>query len=199
MFVFVEGDVLNQQTLVMFLQGSESMASWKANLRFEPMQFEDANTGVRVHKGVYEIAKSLYTQMLPLVQSHMAAYGKRSRISFTGHSLGGSLAVLLSLMFRYRGVVPVSALSQVHTFGAPSVLNGGNELLRRLGFSSYHVQSVVIAADLVPRIFASNIPEQIMEVLKRVNQNFRDLPNFVNQVIDDTLFSWNPKKKSLEA
>jgi len=158
------------------------MASWKANLQFQPTQFEDSTMGVMVHKGVYEIAKSLYEQMLPLVQSHMAAYGKRARVSFTGHSLGGSLAVLLSLMFRCRGVVPVSALSPVFTFGAPSVLNGGHQLLRRLGFLPRHVQSVVISRDLVPRIFASDIPAQIVEVLKRVNQNFRNLPTFVNQV-----------------
>ena len=165
------------------------MASWKANLRFQPTRFENSNSGVMVHQGVYEIAKSLYDQMLPLVESHMAAYGKRARISFTGHSLGGSLAVLLSLMFRNRGVVPVSALSQVYTFGAPSVLNAGNEFLKRLGFSPRHVQSVVIARDLVPRIFASDIPEQIVEVLKRVNQNFRDLPNFEHRVChDDALF-----------
>ncbi|KAG0611221.1 hypothetical protein M758_7G124300 [Ceratodon purpureus] len=163
------------------IQGSESMASWKANLRFQPTQFENSNSGAMVHKGVYEIAKSLFDQMLPLVESHMAAYGRRAKISFTGHSLGGSLAVLLSLMFRSRGVVPVSALNQVYTFGAPSVLNGGNEFLKRLGFSPRHVQSVVIARDLVPRIFASDIPDQIVEVLKRVNHNFRNLPNFVTQ------------------
>ena len=184
----------NLSHLKIFFQGSESMASWKANLRFQPTPFESSASGVMVHKGVYEVAKSLYDQMLPLVQSHMAAYGKRARISFTGHSLGGSLAVLLSLMFRYRGVVPVSALNQVYTFGAPSVLNGGNDLLKQLGFSPRHVQSVVIARDLVPRIFSSDIPEQIVEVLKRVNQNFCDLPTFINQVcrhsIHDTLFSF---------
>jgi len=166
-----------------FIQGSETMASWKANLQFQPTQFEHSNTRVMVHQGVYEIALSLYDQMLPLVQSHMAVYGSRARVSFTGHSLGGSLAVLLSLMFRCRGVVPVSALGTVYTFGAPSVLNGGNRLLKRLGFLPRHIQSVMISRDLVPRIFASDIPQQIVEVLKRVSQKFRNLPTFVNQVI----------------
>lgn len=113
----------------------------------------------------------------------MAVYGKRAKVSFTGHSLGGSLAVLLSLMFRCRGVVPVSALSPVYTFGAPSVLNGGNQLLQRLGFSPRHIQAVVISRDLVPRIFASDIPEQIVEVLKHINQSFRKLPTFLNHQV----------------
>ena len=161
------------------------MASWKANLAFQPTEFEDS--GVMVHKGVYEVAKGLYNQMLPLVRSHMNAchHGNSKnhvqRISFTGHSLGGSLAVLLSLMFKCRGEVPVSALERVYTFGAPCVMNGGDGLLQRLGFLPTHVQSVVLSRDLVPRIFSCDIPEQIVEVLTRVNQNFKNVPSFANQ------------------
>ncbi|XP_026435004.1 phospholipase A1 PLIP2, chloroplastic-like [Papaver somniferum] len=40
------------------IQGSESMASWQANLLFEPVQFEGLD--VLVHRGIYEAAKGIY-------------------------------------------------------------------------------------------------------------------------------------------
>lgn len=39
-----------------------------------------------------------------------------------GHSLGGSLATLLMLMYVRRGVLPPVAIAPVYTFGAPAIL-----------------------------------------------------------------------------
>ncbi len=136
-----------------------------------------------VHHGIYEAAKAMYEQMLPLVQEHIKTHGARARFHFTGHSLGGSLGGLLSLMFRFRGVVPTSALLPVYTFGAPQMMCGGDTLLKRLGLQSNHIQSVVIAGDLVPRIFACDYPDQIVEILKRVSQRFRNHSCLLQQVL----------------
>ncbi len=43
-----------------------------------------------------------------------------------GHSLGGSLATLLVLMYLRRGVLPPVAVSPVYTFGAPAVFCEGD-------------------------------------------------------------------------
>jgi Lipase (class 3) len=62
-----------------------------------------------VHRGIYEAAKGIYLQMLPLVKSHLNSWG-RVKFTFTGHSLGGSLAMLINLILLMRDVAPNSAL-----------------------------------------------------------------------------------------
>ncbi|KAM2632098.1 hypothetical protein TB1_030785 [Malus domestica] len=86
------------------IQGSESLASWQANLLFEPIQFEGLD--VLVHRGIYEAAKGIYKQMLPEVHAHLKSHGDHATFRFTGHSLGGSLALLINLMLLIRDLVP---------------------------------------------------------------------------------------------
>jgi hypothetical protein len=56
------------------LQGSDNVDHWRVNLTFDPVPFEDAALGVRVHRGVYEAATALYHRFLPLVQDHLASH-----------------------------------------------------------------------------------------------------------------------------
>ncbi|KAG2260483.1 hypothetical protein Bca52824_079777 [Brassica carinata] len=166
----------DDQTLTRFvvIQGSESLASWQANLLFEPIEFEEL--GVIVHRGIYEAAKGMYEQMLPEVKAHYKAHGNRAKFRFTGHSLGGSLSLLLNLMLLVRGEVPASSLLPVITFGAPFVLCGGDGLLKKLGLPKSHVQAVTMHRDIVPRAFSCNYPYHVAELLKAVNGNFRSHP-----------------------
>ncbi|CAH8283606.1 unnamed protein product [Eruca vesicaria subsp. sativa] len=166
----------DHQTLTRFfvIQGSESLASWQANLLFEPIEFEEL--GVIVHRGIYEAAKGMYEQMLPEVKSHIKAHGNRAKFRFTGHSLGGSLSLLLNLMLLVRGQVPASSLLPVITFGAPFVLCGGDRLLKKLGLPKSHVQAIIMHRDIVPRAFSCNYPYHVAELLKAVNGNFRTHP-----------------------
>ncbi|MQM02335.1 hypothetical protein Taro_035101 [Colocasia esculenta] len=156
------------------IQGSESLASWKANLLFEPIQFEGLD--VLVHRGIYEAAKGIYEQMLPEVREHLKSRGDSATFRFTGHSLGGSLALLVNLMLLIRGEVPASSLLPVVTFGAPSIMCGGDSLLRKLGLPSSHVQAITMHRDIVPRAFSCNYPDHVAEILKAVNGNFRNHP-----------------------
>lgn len=156
------------------IQGSESLASWQANLFFEPTRFEGFE--VLVHRGIYEAAKGMYEQFLPMVLSHLKTHGEDARFRFTGHSLGGSLSVLLNLMLLIRGVVPMSSLLPVTTFGSPCIMCGGDQLLRKLGLPKSHIQAVMMHRDVVPRAFACNYPDHVAEVLKRLNSSFRNHP-----------------------
>eukprot|EP00798_Chlamydomonas_sp_ICE-L_P008112 gene8112-1358_t len=106
------------------LIGSTSLAHWQINMKFEPVIFESPSLGVRIHSGVYGAALKLYDDLVPLVRQHMASSPNAS-LSFTGHSLGGSLASVIVLLLVYRGDVPVSAFSPCYTFGAPAVFCGG--------------------------------------------------------------------------
>ncbi|KAG6426828.1 hypothetical protein SASPL_111062 [Salvia splendens] len=166
----------DDQTATRFfvIQGSESLASWKANLLFEPIQFEGFN--VFVHRGIYEAAKGIYEHMLPAILSHLETHGDRAKLRFTGHSLGGSLSVLVNLMLLIRGGAPRSSLLPVITYGAPSIMCGGDRLLHDLGLPQNHVRSITMHRDIVPRAFSCNYPNHVAEFLKAVNGNFRNHP-----------------------
>ncbi|RDX97931.1 hypothetical protein CR513_19223, partial [Mucuna pruriens] len=156
------------------IQGSETLASWQANLLFEPIKFEGLD--VLVHRGIYEAAKGIYQQMLPEVHAHLKSRGSRATFRFTGHSLGGSLALLVNLMLLIRHEVPVSSLLPVITFGSPSIMCGGDSLLEKLGLPRSHVQAITMHRDIVPRAFSCNYPNHVAELLKAVNRNFRSHP-----------------------
>ncbi|KAA8543041.1 hypothetical protein F0562_021464 [Nyssa sinensis] len=161
------------------IQGSESLASWQANLLFEPIQFEGLD--VLVHRGIYEAAKGIYAQMLPEVRAHLKSRGNHATFRFTGHSLGGSLSLLVNLMLLIRGEAPLCSLLPVIIFGAPAIMCGGDRLLHELGLPRSHVQAITMHRDIVPRAFSCNYPNHVAEFLKAVNRNFRNHPCLNNQ------------------
>ncbi|KAF9619987.1 hypothetical protein IFM89_010603 [Coptis chinensis] len=161
------------------IQGSETLASWQANLLFEPIHFEGLD--VLVHRGIYEAAKGIYEQILPEIRSHLKSTGRSATFRFTGHSLGGSLSLLINLMLIIRGEVPLSSLLPVITFGSPTIMCGGDQLLRRLGLPRNHVQSITMHRDIVPRAFSCNYPDRVIDILRTVNRNFRNHPCLKNQ------------------
>ncbi|KAL3829745.1 hypothetical protein ACJIZ3_018547 [Penstemon smallii] len=156
------------------IQGSDSLASWQANLFFEPTKFE--GTYVLVHRGIYEAAKGIYDQFMPEIQQHLNRYGDRAKLQFTGHSLGGSLALLVNLMLLTRNEVQQSTLLPVVTFGSPHVFCGGQKILDQLGLDEKHVHSVMMHRDIVPRAFSCNYPDYVAQVLKRLNSTFQFHP-----------------------
>ncbi|KAG8363262.1 hypothetical protein BUALT_Bualt19G0003900 [Buddleja alternifolia] len=156
------------------IQGSDSLASWQANLFFEPAKFEGTN--VLVHRGIYEAAKGIYDQFMPEIKQHLNRFGDRAKLQFTGHSLGGSLALLVNLMLLMRKEVKASALLPVVTFGSPFVFCGGEKILDHLGVDENHVHCVMMHRDIVPRAFSCNYPSYVAQVLKRLNGTFRNHP-----------------------
>jgi hypothetical protein len=181
------------------IQGSDNMDHWKVNLTFDPVEFEDSSLGVKVHRGVYETAMILYDRFLPLVQDHVAS-SPSAHIAFTGHSLGGSLATLLMMMYLKRGVLSAENLAPVYTFGAPAIFcegaagscgidgdcsssasssssssSGGSPegLLKKLGLPPTSVRNIVMHKDIVPRAFACDY-SLVADLLRRVGESFRE-------------------------
>ncbi|KAL5727050.1 hypothetical protein ACHQM5_000286 [Ranunculus cassubicifolius] len=167
-------DDKSNYTRCFVIQGSDSSASWKANLLFEPTKFE--GTDVLVHRGIYEAAKGIYEQFMPEIEKHLETYGDRAKLRFTGHSLGGSLSLLVSLMLLTRKKVKTSNLLPVVTFGSPFIFCGGRTILEMLGLDESHIQSVMMHRDIVPRAFSCNYPKQIAQILKRINSTFKSHP-----------------------
>eukprot|EP00243_Klebsormidium_subtile_P003073 TRINITY_DN16219_c0_g1_i1.p1 TRINITY_DN16219_c0_g1~~TRINITY_DN16219_c0_g1_i1.p1 ORF type:complete len:958 (+),score=230.32 TRINITY_DN16219_c0_g1_i1:150-3023(+) len=168
-------DDMSSRTRYFVIQGSDSLASWQTNFSFEPVPFEDPALGIMVHRGIYDAAKGLYAQLLPFVKQHMKDNnGHTPRLRFAGHSLGGSLAIMMSLMMQIRGDIPKDAVLPVHTFGAPSIMCGGDHLLGELGLPLNHVVNVVMHRDIVPRAFACDYPDSVVEMLRRMGGGFKD-------------------------
>lgn len=130
-------------------------------------------TDVIVHRGIYEAAKGIYEQFIPEILDHLNKYGDLARFQFTGHSLGGSLSLLVNLMLLSRKVLKPSAVQPVVTFGSPSVFCGGQKILKDLGLDEDHVHCVMMHRDIVPRAFSCNYPSHVALVLKRLNGSFR--------------------------
>ncbi|KAI4338370.1 hypothetical protein MLD38_023437 [Melastoma candidum] len=167
-------DDLSTYTRCFVIQGSDSLASWQANLFFEPTKFEE--TEGLVHRGIYEAAKGMYQQFLPEIMEHLNKHGDRAKFQFTGHSLGGSLALLVDLMLLARKAVKPSNLRPVVTFGSPFVFCGGQKVLSQLGVDEGHVHCVMMHRDIVPRAFSCSYPDQIAVLLKRLTGSFRSHP-----------------------
>ncbi|KAI9109824.1 hypothetical protein K1719_018865 [Acacia pycnantha] len=167
-------DDLSTYTRCFVIQGSDSLGSWQANLLFEPTKFEDTN-GL-VHRGIYEAAKGIYEQFMPEIMEHLRKHGDRAKLQFTGHSLGGSLSLLVHLMLLKRKVVSPSTLRPVVTFGSPSVFCGGRQILEELGLDESIIHCVMMHRDIVPRAFSCNYPNHVAVLLKRLNSSFRSHP-----------------------
>ncbi|XP_022735468.1 uncharacterized protein LOC111288739 [Durio zibethinus] len=167
-------DDLSTYTRSFVIQGSDSLASWQANLFFEPTKFE--GTDVLVHRGIYEAAKGIYEQFMPEIMDHLNRHGDRAKLQFTGHSLGGSLSLLVNLMLLTRKVVKPSALRPVVTFGSPFVFCGGQKILDELGLDDNHVHCVMMHRDIVPRAFSCKYPNHVAVLLKRLPGSLRSHP-----------------------
>ncbi|KAG6641695.1 hypothetical protein CIPAW_09G092400 [Carya illinoinensis] len=152
-------DDLSMYTHYFEIQGSDSLASWQAHLFFEPTKFE--GTDVVVHRGIYEAVKGIYEQFMPEIVEHSNKYGEHAKLQFTGHSLGGSISLLVSLMLLTRKVVNPSILRSVVTFGSPFVFCGGQNILDELGFDESHIHCMMMHRDIVPRAFSCNYPNHV--------------------------------------
>lgn len=129
-----------------------------------------------VHRGIYEAAKGIYEQFLPEIVDHLKKYGDRAKLRFTGHSLGGSLSVLVSLMLVSRKIIKPCTLQPVVTFGSPFVFCGGERILDDLGLNDNHIHSVMMHRDIVPRAFSCDYPNYAASILRRLNSAFRSHP-----------------------
>ncbi|XP_068340201.1 phospholipase A1 PLIP1, chloroplastic-like [Pyrus communis] len=178
-------DDSSTSTRCFVIQGMDSLASRQAYLFFEPTKFEETN--VHVHRGTYEAAQQMYQQFMPDILEHLHRNGELAKLQFTGHCLGGSIALLVHMMLLTRKLVKPSTLLPVVTFGSPFVFCGGHKLLDQLGLDvNNHIHCVMMHRDVVPRAFSCNYPNHVATLLKRLNGSFQSLPCLIK---NKTLYS----------
>mmetsp|Transcript_12485 Transcript_12485/g.29665 ORF Transcript_12485/g.29665 Transcript_12485/m.29665 type:complete len:784 (+) Transcript_12485:369-2720(+) len=190
---FVADDPVSH-TRYFVIQGSDNLGSWITNVTFDPVTFEGAELGVKVHRGVYSAANALYPRFLPMVREHLET-SPFATVTFTGHSLGGALATVLLLMYVARGVLDRRSIKPVYTFGSAAVfcetcgavlteVEGANvsapaedtataDLLTKLNLPEGAVRNVVMHRDIVPRAFACDY-SVVAPLLARVGVGFRE-------------------------
>ena len=181
------------------VEGSDSVDSWKSNLTFEPAQFEDL-PGVTVHRGMYDAAQKMYRDFLPLALEHLAK-GPEFRLTFTGHSLGGSLGLLLALMMVHRGDVEAHRIADVVSFAGPGIFaeacpdcgvstHGDHRcrcarpevgaqrasLLKRVGFPAEKIKNICMSNDVVPRAFSCDY-SPVQPILRSLRGSLKEHPS----------------------
>jgi hypothetical protein len=97
----------------------------------------DAHAKVALHQGFAQAAEGVYKSILPVLS-------KDYKISTTGHSLGGAIAVILAMYLN----IDQYTLGPIITFGQPKVTNVGGAL----AFRHLDVMRVVTARDVVPLV-----------------------------------------------
>ena len=120
-------------------RGSEKRLDWGTNVNFKQVQLEfqqkivqeeivqeqeqiypyqgESRSGAKMHRGFVDAYLSVREQIHNYLRSHAA-----SRVTVTGHSLGGALATLCAVDIQYNFS---NIKIDIYTFGAPRVGNNG--------------------------------------------------------------------------
>jgi hypothetical protein len=119
---------------------------------------------LHAHAGVLRCAEELWPCVEPHVRSALGAKGGPLRVAFSGHSLGGALALLSACACRLRAGVPPAALAPCHAFGAPPVLavDPPQEALRLLQLPRGALRSFVLDTDPVPLVWRADLAAQAL-------------------------------------
>lgn len=129
-------------------------------MRCWPAPFQEKYTrpagALVAHSGVSEMATHLWQDLHPHILNASGA------IHFAGHSMGGSLAVLLTAMSHLQLGMPGYRMTAT-TFGSPPVLSlnqghDGAAILEALGMAPTSVRNYVLDNDPVPRALLSVDP-----------------------------------------
>ncbi len=134
---------------IVFL-GSVTTTNWIANFQ---TGFIDAPApiGMKVHKGFWGVASSVYSTLESLIKQN-----PDKKIRITGHSLGGAVAVLLSLM-----LAEDHTIDTLITFGQPQITTAGGVYLFNTKFSKK-----------VPLIRFINNHDQVPFMLALINKSY---------------------------
>lgn len=159
-FVVVRGAAWNQPDT------DRNKLSWQI-AKVWPMALR-RGTPVVAHQGVLEMVDEFWGELKP----HLVDGAFNGRFQFTGHSLGGSMALIIAVKCRLELGIEASRIAPVHKFGSPPVLaydrlGGGRvesvdagEIMRLCGFEqgSSIVRQYVLEKDLFSRMWLSADP-----------------------------------------
>ena len=122
-----------EKTHIISVRGTSNVAN--AFVDIDLQLVENKHAGVRLHRGFAQAAEGIYQEIRPQLN-------RDYKISTTGHSLGGAVALILAM---YLDIDNFN-LERVVTFGQPKVTNipGAKK------FNHLNVSRIVTPRDLVP-------------------------------------------------
>lgn len=102
------------------------------------------------HGGMVKCAEAIFPELLDILKKELAPGGASAgyKVVVTGHSLGGGVAALLSILLKADASFPYPIQGLV--YASPSVVS------RDLSLASTHIITVNYRNDMVPRFSASN-------------------------------------------
>lgn len=135
--------IIQENEVTFVFQGSRSLRDWMRNLAFWFTSFKDWDGGERgmfAHHGFGNRSRQHIREILKL-NHHL---GKQRRVTFTGHSQGGVIAMLAAKL--YSEWYETGEKVQCYTFGAPAL---GNVKLMDWITSTVEIHRVVTFWDVV--------------------------------------------------
>jgi len=106
----------NKDTIIIAFQGTSNVVAWVNNLKadLKPVNW---CTGCQIHNGFYDIHMLVYNAIKSSVQQRLQRM-PGAKVFVTGHSLGASIATLVSYNLVTSNTVQASAIT-VYTYGMP--------------------------------------------------------------------------------
>jgi len=126
---------MRNKTQLLSIRGTSSFENTLAYIAMQ--QLNDQHTGIPLHQGFALTALDIYAQVRPKLI-------KDFKISTTGHSLGGAVAVVLAMYLDTDGY----DVDQIFTFGQPKLTN----VTGALKFKHLKLIRVVTEKDYVPLV-----------------------------------------------
>lgn len=131
--------------IVVAFRGSEKeVEDWLTNADALPTRLAEGDLASRVHSGFYAGFKSVRAEItagIEAARQRLGDSGHRARVYFTGHSLGGALAMIATRELEFDGC------GACYTFGAPRTAD--YNYFWRMKTPHYRV---VNSSDMVPRV-----------------------------------------------
>lgn len=107
-------------SITVVFRGTSSALNWKTDLEMQLIEYPYCE-GCKVHRGFYSAAKSLYSQLVPIL--FYTSSLNPIHVTFTGHSLGAALAELVAGEYTAMKEQPSKTVVNAMGFGKPRVGN----------------------------------------------------------------------------
>lgn len=147
----------------------------------------DSNHGTYACRGMARAAEWVFSKMGPLLADlHAEGY----RVVVTGHSLGASVAALVTVLLRQK--LLVSTPEELRTFGYSCPNCCCEVLASRL---EEHMVTIVLGDDFVCRLSPSSVQNQLQHLERHRNAAYYQLGEDWNSLVQRATDLWRPKHR----
>jgi triacylglycerol lipase len=134
----------NREMILVAFRGTDSFNDFRTNIN---VLYKKSALGM-VHRGFMRAVVALWPELISVIHE---ARDNDQRLWFTGHSLGGALAVLASIKAQFEDGLPVGGL---YTFGQPPIGTTGfcMEFEKRCPYRLYRIINHTDAVSTMPML-----------------------------------------------